>query len=86
VVNTGRLCLVKYSTVNDSKETVRAWANRIAQATHVHPRLTRSSHEGKTVVVVQVPESAVKPVPCRGRYFKRVGKSNRQMTDRRLSS
>ena len=63
------------------KETVRDWANRIAQATHVHPQLTRLSHAGKTVAAVAVAESPLKPVPCRGRYFKRVGKSNRQMTD-----
>ncbi|MFQ5793721.1 MAG: ATP-binding protein [Candidatus Bipolaricaulia bacterium] len=62
------------------KETVRDWANRIAQATHVHPQITQLTYQGKTVVAVQVPESAVKPVPCRGRYFKRVGKSNRQMS------
>ena len=63
------------------KETVRDWANRIAQSTHVHPQLTRLSHAGKIVAAIKVAESALKPVPCRGRYFKRVGKSNRQMTD-----
>jgi len=63
------------------KETMRDWANRIAQATHVHPQLTRLSHAGKTVAAIEVAESPLKPVPCRGRYFKRVGKSNRQMTD-----
>jgi ATP-dependent DNA helicase RecG len=63
------------------KETIRDWTNRIAQATHIHPRLTRLAHAGKTVVAIQVTESALKPIPCRGRYFKRVGKSNRQMSD-----
>ena len=64
------------------KETLRDWTNRIAQATHIHPhQIDRISQEGKTVVVVQVTESAIKPVPCRGRYFKRIGKSNRQMSD-----
>lgn len=29
----------------------------------------------------EVTESALKPIPSRGRYFKRVGKSNCQMTD-----
>jgi len=63
------------------KETMRDWANRIAQATRVHPQISGFSHEGKTVVTIQLSESTVKPVPCRGRYFKRVSKSNRQMTD-----
>jgi ATP-dependent DNA helicase RecG len=63
------------------KETLRDWTNRIAQATHIHPNLQRVKKGGKTVVVIQVDESAVKPVPCRGRYYKRVGKSNRQMSD-----
>ncbi len=63
------------------KETIRDWANRIAQATHVHPRLTHHSYASKTIVAIEVTESALKPIPSRGRYFKRVGKSNRQMTD-----
>jgi len=63
------------------KETLREWANHIAQATHLHPQIGSLSYEGKTIAIVEVPESPLKPVPCRGRYFKRVGKSNRQMTD-----
>lgn len=63
------------------KETLRDWANRIAQATHVHPRFFIIDTRGKTVVTIEVPESAVKPVACQGRYFRRVAKSNRQMTD-----
>ena len=63
------------------KESLREWANRIAQATHLHPRIDSLSYGGKIVVVIEVPESPLKPVPCRGRYFKRVAKSNRQMTD-----
>lgn len=63
------------------KETLRDWANRIAQATHVHPRFTVLEVQGRTVVAVDVPESAVKPIACQGRYFRRVAKSNRQMTD-----
>ena len=62
------------------KESLHEWANHIAQATHLHPRIGSLSYEGKTVVI-EVPESPLKPVPCRGRYLKRVAKSNRQMTD-----
>jgi len=63
------------------KETLREWANRIAQATHLHPQIGALPYEGKTIATIEVPESPLKPVPCRGRYFKRVAKSNRQMTD-----
>ena len=63
------------------KETLRDWANRIAQATHVHPRFSVLDTQGKIVVAIEVPESAVKPVACQGRYFRRVATSNRQMTD-----
>jgi ATP-dependent DNA helicase RecG len=61
------------------KESLRDWANQIAQATPIHPQLTPLTYQGKTIVAMQVDESQVKPV--RGRYFKRVGKSNRKMTD-----
>ncbi|MBI4679173.1 MAG: putative DNA binding domain-containing protein [Elusimicrobia bacterium] len=63
------------------KETLRDWANRIAQTTRVNPRLAAVKVKGGSVVAIEAAESAVKPVPCRGRYFKRVDRSNRQMTD-----
>jgi ATP-dependent DNA helicase RecG len=63
------------------KETLRDWANRIAQTTHVHPQVLPLTYQGRTVVILEVPESSLKPVSCRGRYLKRVGSSNRQMTD-----
>ena len=63
------------------KETLREWANRIAQATHLHPKIGDLSYEGKIIVTIEVTESSLKPIPCRGRYFKRVTQSNRQMTD-----
>ena len=63
------------------KESLREWVNHIAQATHLHPRIEPLSYEDKTIAIIEVPESPLKPVPCRGRYFKRVAKSNRQMTD-----
>lgn len=63
------------------RETLRSWANRIAQATSLHPDLSRVAAGGKSVIAIAVPESPVKPVPCSGRYFKRVDSSNRRMTD-----
>ncbi|MFA5141239.1 MAG: helix-turn-helix domain-containing protein [Elusimicrobiota bacterium] len=69
------------SGVQLGKETLRDWANRIAQSTRLNPRIIEARSERKSVVMVEVLESPAKPVPCRGRYFKRVGKANRQMTD-----
>lgn len=63
------------------KESLRDWANRIAQSTRLNPRIAEVAWHGKSVVLIEVAESPVKPTPCRGRFFKRVGKSNRHMTD-----
>ena len=63
------------------KESVRDWANKIAQATHVNPRIREVLHEGKSVVVVEVAASAARPHPAKGKYFIRIGKSNRHMTE-----
>lgn len=63
------------------KESLRDWANRIAQSTRLNPRIAEVAWQGKSVVLIEVAESPVKPMPCRGRFFKRVGKSNRHMTD-----
>ena len=63
------------------KESIRDWANQISQATHVNPRIREASLQGKSIVVVEVAASAARPHPCRGRYWLRVGKSNRQMTE-----
>ena len=67
--------------VQIGKETLRDWANRIAQSVHVNPRIGSCRLKEKTVVLIEVAESPSKPVPCRGRYFKRVDRSNRQMTE-----
>ena len=63
------------------KETLRDWANKITQATRLNPHISEVFLKGNPVVIIEVLESQVKPVPCWGRYFKRVDKSNRQMTD-----
>ncbi|MFQ5629539.1 MAG: ATP-binding protein, partial [bacterium] len=68
-----------------SKETLRDWANRISQATHVHPHIREVEFQGKTIVVIDVAKSLLKPVPCKGRHYKRVGKSYRQMNDQDLT-
>jgi len=62
-------------------ESTAGWANRIAQSTRIHPEITVLEYEEKTIVAIRIDESPVKPVPYRGRYFKRVDRATRQMTD-----
>lgn len=67
------------------KESIRDWANKISQATHVNPRIREVSFQGKPIVVIEVAASAARPHPAKGKYFIRIGKSNRQMTEDDLS-
>jgi ATP-dependent DNA helicase RecG len=68
-------------------ETVQGWVNQCKQATS--PRLIPDVElvpiEGKTVAVLRVDEYPIKPVACKGRYFKRVGNANHQMTATEIS-
>src|SRR5215471_5477310 len=48
------------------KESIRDWANQIAQSTHLNPRIREISDEGKRVVIVEVAASAARPHPARG--------------------
>jgi predicted HTH transcriptional regulator len=61
-----------------SKDTLESLANRIQQQTDrkVCPALMTADVEHKTVVVVRVDESPLKPVLVQGRGFKRVERSN----------
>jgi len=63
-------------------ESLRKWAQRIAQTTEppVHPVIQRVEREGRTVVVMEVAESMVKPVAFRGRCFVRAGNANQRMS------
>ena len=63
------------------KETLRVWANKIAQSTGLNPAISKVQVEAKTIVVLAISESLVKPISCSGRYFKRVDSSNRRMTE-----
>ncbi len=67
------------------KETLTEWVNRIAQETHIHPQIEEFLYQNKTVVVMDILESQLKPIQSHGKYFKRVGKSTRQMTDEDLT-
>ena len=41
--------------------------------------------DGKTVAVVSIGEYPIKPVSCKGRYLKRVGNANHQMSATEIS-
>ena len=60
------------------KDTLESLANRIQPQTDpkVFPALTTADVEHKTMEVVRVDESPLKPVLVQGRGFKRVGRSN----------
>ncbi len=69
------------------KETLRDVANRISQA--IEPRavmeLESANIEGKSVLLVQITESEIKPVSVKGICYKRVGNSNRVMSPQEIA-
>lgn len=67
--------------VQIGKETLKEWANQISQGTEprIIPEIELNKVDGKTVVVIRIKEFPIKPVSIRGRYFRRVGNSNRIM-------
>ncbi len=67
---------VKGVNVND--EIIKDWTNAIKQATQpqIFPEISPVVIDGKTIVCVSVQEYPLKPVSCKGKYFKRIGASN----------
>ncbi len=68
--------------VSVGKETTKNWINEISMA--IEPKITISMYaenvNGKTVVVVEVPEAPIKPIGIKGRCFRRSATSNKPMT------
>lgn len=64
------------------KKTLEDIANRIQEITdpRIQPDLSILKIEEKRVIVIQIPSVAGAPVSVRGRYYKRVGKSNQRLT------
>lgn len=73
--------------VNVEVETIQTWINQCKQNTSpsVIPDIDLIEFEGKTVAAFNVGEYPVKPVSCKGRYFKRVGNANHQMSATEIS-
>ncbi len=69
-----------------SKASLRDWANQIAQGLGLHPSIRTAPLEGKEVVVIEAPESHIKPVLFQGRGYGRSGSTTHQMTVEEIAS
>ena len=65
-----------------NKESVQTWINQAKQLTSqaIIPDAETISLKGKQVVIQSVPESPIKPVACKGRYYKRIKNANHQLS------
>jgi len=64
------------------KETLQQWINEIKNKTQpsIIPDIEVVTYKNAEIVEIKVSEFPVKPVACRGRYFKRIKNSNHQLT------
>ncbi len=64
--------------VDTNEESVQQWVNEIKSKTEPAILVDAACYEieGKTVVVLSVPEYPVKPIALQGRFYKRIGNSN----------
>lgn len=63
------------------KESIQNWVNEIKNKTQpsIIPDVKVLEYQGIEIVEFKIPEYPVKPVACRGKYYKRVLNSNHQM-------
>jgi len=73
--------------VNVSIETLKDWSNIISQVSEptVIPEIREERIDGKQIIIIQIPEYPLKPVAIRGRCFRRVATSNRQMSPQEIA-
>ena len=73
--------------VNLGKDTLQNWNNQIKQSCvpSILPESNVVTHNGKRVVILSIAEFPVKPISCKGKYYKRVNNSNHQMTITEIS-
>jgi len=74
--------------IQTGQETIQNWINQIKQATSpfIFPDIELAIENGKTIAVLSIQEYPVKPISCKGRYFKRVKNSNHQMSISEISN
>ncbi len=67
--------------INYSEESIQSYANQIKNATEpsLIVDIEAVSFDSKKLLYIKVNEYPVKPVSCKGKYFKRVENSNHQM-------
>lgn len=72
---------------NISNETLKDWANIISQVSEptVIPEIREERICEKQIIIIQIPEYPLKPVSIRGRCFRRVATSNRQMSPQEIA-
>ncbi len=70
------------SGVTVGKETIQSWINQVKMATTpaIIPDVTLTAIEGKNVVQLTIAAFPVRPVACRGKYFRRVHGANHAMS------
>ena len=75
------------SGVEIQAETLQGWINQCKQNTtpSVIPDIDVVVLDGKAVAIISVDEYPIKPVECKGRYFKRIGNANHQMSPTEIS-
>lgn len=71
----------KITGINTNNEIIKDWVNSIKQMTQpqIFPEINSYEFGGRTIASIVVQEFPVKPVSCRGKYFKRIGSSNHQI-------
>jgi ATP-dependent DNA helicase RecG len=77
----------KINGIQIAKEALNSWVNQISQSTEprIIPEIEQSEIDGKTVVLILIKEFPIKPVSVKGRFFKRVGNSNRMMAPQEIT-
>lgn len=72
--------------VQVGKKTLEDWANRIQDATdpRLQPSIRKVERNGKTIVTITVEPTTGVPVSVRGRYFRRVGRTNQRMSHQEI--
>ncbi len=65
--------------VHNCQHAMKEWANQIDHGTGVQPSIEKAKANGKDVVIIRIGENRIKPVMFRGRAYKRVGSTTRQM-------
>lgn len=68
----------KVTGIHAGEENVKNWINAIKQSTQpqIYPEINLTEAENKTIAIINVQEYPIKPVSCKGKYYKRIGASN----------